>query len=368
MLFSVVYYSHNKEEKAEMKTPLAVHEEMLPALLATGWGVEVASRPLVIPMGDSAYSYRVEAVTGERYYLKVVDRRTGATRRLAASMRRFSLPLQRYLAELELEDIAAPLPLPARGGSLAHEYGGLFLALYSFIEGKTLSEAYPMSAELVERIGRALGRLHAVQVPEHLRRNVAVDTHLIAFDEQLNADLEAIANISERAVIWKQQLPQQMVVCHGDPWGGNMIPADGRLIFLDWESAVMAPAERDAFMYLSDPSRPDFWAFTRGYQQTRAQPVQWQPLRLSYYAYRRQLRNLAHWLHKLLHERLDMKQRANDLEMIGFHCLVRWEGIEQAATRLLTANIPTGLSHRVLDSATRSGVSMISRQGGYTEA
>lgn len=195
-----------------MKTPLAVHEEMLPALLATGWGVEVASRLLFIPMGDSAYSYRVEAVTGERYYLKVVDRRTGAARRLAASVRRFSLPLQRYLAELELEDIAAPLPLPARGGSPAHEYGGLFLALYSFIEGKTLSEAYPMSAELVERIGRALGRLHAVQVPEHLRRNVAVDTHLIAFDEQLHADLEAIANISERAVIWKQQLPQQMGV------------------------------------------------------------------------------------------------------------------------------------------------------------
>ncbi len=41
------------------------------------------------------------------------------------------------------------------------------------------------------------------------------------------------------------------------------------------------------------------------------------------------------WNGLLLHERLDEEQRANDLEMIGFHCLDRWEGIEQATTRLV---------------------------------
>jgi len=351
-----------------MKTPLPTHEERLPALLATGWGVEVATRPLFIPIGDSAYSYRVEAVTGEHYYLKVVDQRTAVARQLAARMRKFSLPLQRHVAELELEEMGAPLPQLTRCGSLAQESGRLLLALYSFIEGETLADAYPMSAELVGRIGRALGRLHAAQAPEHLWRNTEVDTHLIAFEERLRADFEAISRISVRASTWKQQLrelvvprlemivqfmaraeqyakrvqqlPQQMVVCHGDPWGGNMIPAgEGRLIFLDWESAVIASAERDACFYLSDPSLPEFWAFGQGYQQTRGEPVRWQPARLAYHAYRRQLRNLAHWLHKLLHERLDEEQRANDLEMIGFHCLDRWEGIEQATTRLTSTHM-----------------------------
>ena len=37
-----------------MKTPLPSDEGMLPTLLARGWGVEVASRPLFIPIGDSA--------------------------------------------------------------------------------------------------------------------------------------------------------------------------------------------------------------------------------------------------------------------------------------------------------------------------
>jgi spectinomycin phosphotransferase len=182
-----------------MKTPLPTHEDRLPALLATGWGVEVAIRPLFIPMGDSAYSYRVEAVTGEQYYLKVVDRRTAVARQLAARMRKFALLLQRHVAELELEEMGAPLPQLTRRGSLAQESGRLLLALYSFIEGETLADAYPMSAALVGRIGRALGRLHAAQVPEHVWRKPAVDTHLIAFDERLRADLEAISRVSARA-------------------------------------------------------------------------------------------------------------------------------------------------------------------------
>jgi spectinomycin phosphotransferase len=275
------------------------------------------------------------------------------------------------VAQLELEEMGAPLPYLTGEGSLAQESGRLLLALYSFIEGETLADAYPMSEELVGRIGRALGRLHAVQLPEAVQRKTVVDTHLITFDEQLRADVATISGISARALTWKQQLrelvvprlemiiqfmaraeqyaeqvqrlPQQLVVCHGDPWGGNLIPVrDGRLIFLDWESAVLAPAERDAFLYLSDPAQPTFWAFVQGYAQARGELMQWQPLRLAYHAYRHQLRNLAHWVHTLLHERLDEEQRANDLEMIGFHCLDRWEGIEEATTRLVAASVSAG--------------------------
>ena len=38
-----------------------------------------------------------------------------------------------------------------------------------------------------------------------------MDTHLIAFDSGLRADLEAVANISARALIWKQQLHELVV-------------------------------------------------------------------------------------------------------------------------------------------------------------
>lgn len=194
-----------------MKTPLPSDDRTLPALLASGWGVEVAVKPQFLPLGDSAYSYRVEAVTDEHYYLKVVDRSTVRGRQTAERMRTFSLQRQRAVAQLELEEIGAPLPYLTSGGSLAQESGRLLLALYSFIEGKTLADAYPMPEELVGRIGRALGRLHAVQLPEPVGGKRVGDTHLITFDEQLRADLATISGISARASTWKQQLRELVV-------------------------------------------------------------------------------------------------------------------------------------------------------------
>ena len=49
-----------------------------------------------------------------------------------------------------------------------------------------------------------------------------------------------------------------------------------------------------------------------------------------------QLRNLAHWLHNLLHESLDEAQRENDVIMIEYHCLDRLASVERTATELLT--------------------------------
>jgi hypothetical protein len=56
--------------------------------------------------------------------------------------------------------------------------------------------------------------------------------------------------------------------------------------------------------------------------------------RVAQYAYRLQLRNLAQWLHKLLHEPLDDVQRENDVTMIEQHCLDRLERVEQTAMTL----------------------------------
>lgn len=101
---------------------------------------------------------------------------------------------------------------------------------------------------------------------------------------------------------------------------------------------MMAPPERDAFFYLGAPG-PDFDAFIAGYQTACPHPVRWHADLLIYYAYRIQLRNLAQWLHNLLHEPLDEGQREHDLKMLGFHCLERFAGVEQMAQELPAALI-----------------------------
>jgi spectinomycin phosphotransferase len=347
-----------------MKMPLREGDALIRTMLLEQWHLE-ATGIHFIPIGDSAYSYRVEAWPNSSYYLKVVDQRMSAGRRTAAHMG-FSLPLQHLVAKLRLTEVNAPLPQPTITGTLHAVQGPFLFALYTFIHGETLADAYPMSPRLVRQIGQALAALHTVQLPEALQQQSPQDILTAPFDADLLTDLASLENITSqdapylqrlREVTWPrreqiraflahcqeyarkaQQTPVSAVICHGDAWGGNMILSpSGQLTLLDWESTVMAPPERDTFMYLGN-SGPEFTAFDAGYRMIHQEPMHWHADWLAYYAYRRQLRNLAHWLHNLLHEPLDEVQRDNDVTMIEYHCLNRLKRVERTATQLVACN------------------------------
>ena len=346
-----------------MRTPLAAGDTIIRTLLREQWHL-IPTQIHFIPMGDSAYSYRVETSSHNTYYLKIVDQRSATGRRTATHMN-FSLPLQKLIAECHLPEVAAPLPQPTLQGACSASSGPLLFALYTFIQGETLADAYPMSPTLIRQIGQALAALHKVTLPAALQQQPPQDTLTKPFDAGLLADLASLEGISSRdapylqrlhELVWPrrdqirafqahsqdyarqaQQTAVSLVVCHGDAWGGNIILApSGQLTLLDWESAVMAPPERDAFIYMSSIDH-DFSAFDAGYRLIHTEPMLWHASWLAYYGYRRQLRNLAQWLHNLLHEILDEVQRDNDVTMIEYHCLNRLEGVEQTAKELLTS-------------------------------
>jgi aminoglycoside phosphotransferase (APT) family kinase protein len=344
-----------------MKLPLPEGNTFIRALLREQWHLEVTGIHF-IPVGDSAYSYRIEVSPDSRYYLKIVDQRSPTGQRTAAHME-FSLPLQQLVAQLHLAGVQAPRPLPTSTGALSAIHEPFLCALYTFIPGETLANAYPLSPALVQRIAQALATLHAVQIPAFLRQRSPQDNLTAPFDADLLADLTALYTISVhdapilqrlREVVWPQreqiraflvhsqeyarkaqQTPVSSVLCHGDAWGGNMIVSpSGQLTLLDWESAVIAPPERDVFPYIGYIG-PDFAAFDAGYRLIHKEPMHWHTDWLAYYAYRIQLRNLAHWLHNVLHEPLDEVQRANDVTMIEHHCLDRLESVERTMTALV---------------------------------
>ncbi len=151
-----------------MKLPLNDGDALIRAVLLEQWHLEVTGIHF-IPIGDSAYSYRVDVQPNSSYYLKVVDQRMAAGQKTAAHME-FSLPLQHLVAQLHLAGVKAPLPQPTITGALHAIHEPFLFALYTFIHGETLADAYPMSPTLVRRIGQALAALHAVKIPEALRQ------------------------------------------------------------------------------------------------------------------------------------------------------------------------------------------------------
>lgn len=60
-----------------VKTPLPGGDTIIRAILLERWHLAVTEIHF-IPMGDSAYSYRVETHPGNSYYLKVVDQRSAS--------------------------------------------------------------------------------------------------------------------------------------------------------------------------------------------------------------------------------------------------------------------------------------------------
>jgi spectinomycin phosphotransferase len=346
----------------DMKLPLKDGDALIRTVVQEKWHVTVTDVQF-IPVGDSAYSYRIEVRPDSSYYLKVVDLRSSTGKRTAAQMN-FSLPLQHFITQSHLPVINAPQPQPTITGDLHAIQEPFLLALYTFIPGETLVDAYPMSSELTQRIGQTLATLHAIQLPDELQQRSSQDSLTAPFDTDLIADLALLEAISTHDAPFLQRLqkivcpqseqirafmahsleyahkaqqtPVAAVICHGDAWGGNMILApSGQLTLLDWESAVIAPPERDAFMYAGYHIGQDFAAFNAGYRIIHPEPMLWHTDWLNYYAYRIQLRNIAHWLHGLLHDPLDELQRDNDISMIDFHCLARWEHVERTARDLI---------------------------------
>lgn len=330
-----------------MKVPLTQAEPAIPSVLAEGWQLDVTALEF-LPLGNSAYCYRV-ATSGEQYLLKLVSLGTLKGQATEQAMR-YSLPLTWHLFQSGAFRRLAPA-LPTVEGRFSMQRSTLLFALYPFLEGTSLADAYPLSDALVEEIAGLVADLHQVKVsgmpvllPQEqftlpflpaLLQGVAslelLAAHAPLYQQRLR-DLvwprhEYIEAFIERLLQAQARVQQQeglAVLCHGDVWGGNLIRSTQQgLCLVDWESAIVAPPERDAFGFVRQLA-----AFTAGYQYHGKTDLRWNRDLLTFFACRQQVRNLWQWMHNLLYEETDPLQCENDLEMIDFHCLQRWDALE----------------------------------------
>jgi thiamine kinase-like enzyme len=125
---------------------------------------------------------------------------------------------------------------------------------------------------------------------------------------------------------YAQKLDPPMVLVHTDMHGGNLIRSkEGELFVVDWEGAMLAPAEHDLFMFVS----AGFGAMLAEYHQTANEPHLFPEL-FAYYIYRRNLEDIAYFLLSILHENTSDEQDQVELGYLQQDCLESWSSIESS--------------------------------------
>ncbi len=263
--------------RGHMETPPGgLPEAALAAALRRWWDVAVASMEYRA-VGWGSHHWEVADAAGRRWFVTADELAGGRLTEgepLAARFRRLraSLAAARDLRDGGAAFVVAPV-LTADGEPLARVNDSFGVAVYPFVEGQSFD--WGQFSSPAHRLG-VLGLLVAVHTaPAAARRHALADRFAVPHRDALEAALDPGRDVADRGpyarpaslliqehmtpvrrllaryddlVTQARSQPGRAVLTHGEPHPGNtMLTADGwRLI--DWDTALLAPPERDLWM------------------------------------------------------------------------------------------------------------------------
>lgn len=213
-----------------LTSDLALDPRIL-ALLSTHYGLESVRVLRRFATNGRREAYLLQTEAG-LLVLKLTD--PGRPEELVRS----DTAILTYLAHF---DFPAPLPVPARDGSLYLPFEERFFYLYRFLAG----EKPRPSAAMLAACGALLARLHSLPVDAGARASLHRPPYLL---EELRGYLRAAPDEPEQRAMAMElealiagfpsyaELPEGLI--HTDPYYVNLVAgADGGLRLIDWEDA-----------------------------------------------------------------------------------------------------------------------------------
>ncbi len=254
--------------------PRDLDETELASSLLEGWGLKVVGVEYVA-VGGGSYHWRAHDETGGRHWVTADDLDhkgyLGETRDSAFDGLRCALDTAIGLRRAGLEFVVAPVPTPA--GETARRLGARYaVALYPFVEGSSRQFGVRLLPEEADELVDALVRLHratpsvaTVARPASLQPSERgsleralrdLDREWVGgpFSEPARALVASHADGVRRLLQTFDHLAEQAAsgakpfVTHGEPHPGNLLNVDGHLRLVDWDTAALAPPERDLWM------------------------------------------------------------------------------------------------------------------------
>ncbi|ASR35614.1 hypothetical protein BAY61_12090 [Prauserella marina] len=239
-------------------------------------------------------------------------------------------------------------PVPSRTGALWIDTGDMRLSIMEWIAGTSALEA-PLGRETWEAQGRLLGTLHGLPVTGQLREwvpredfdpsrwaalfervDAVIGENGAPHDEPASrlaeawlphrADLRTVHDLTIRlgGVLRERASLPEFVPCHADPHLGNLILTGEGPVLIDFDDAVLAPAERDLMFVLGGgvladlPVTPEHQAdFMNGY--ARQGTVEVDTELITYYRGLRTLEDIAEPASVVLDPSAPAKEREGNL-------------------------------------------------------
>jgi spectinomycin phosphotransferase/16S rRNA (guanine(1405)-N(7))-methyltransferase len=257
-----------------LSRPEGLDDHVLTAALTREWGIAVAALEHR-PVGFGSHHWAATDPGGGRWFVTVDDlaaKRWSAAETLDDAYRRLrrSLRAARGLRNTGAAFVVAPLPT-AGGDPVTRLTTRYAAAVYPYVEGESFGfgAGYADAGHRDAVLDMVL-TVHAA--PDAVCRLAGADDFGIAHRDALEAAVDgtrpadtgpyalpAADLLEERADAVRAALarydalaaradPQRAVLTHGEPHPGNTLrtPAGWRLI--DWDTALVAPPERDLWM------------------------------------------------------------------------------------------------------------------------
>lgn len=199
-----------------------------------------------------------------------------------------------FALDLHAEEVPAVAPLIINGRTL-HEFEGYHFCLFPSVGGRAFE---PDDVDQLERLGRQIGRLHAVAKTATFKYRESISYSRFVTDsvselhhsplipDGLKTAFFAILEpLAERLAATRlDQYHFQRL--HGDCHIGNILQWDDKLTFVDFDDCRMGPAVQDLWMMLNGPRAEQtvqLDALIEGYEEfcsfDKAQLVLIEPLR-----------------------------------------------------------------------------------------
>jgi spectinomycin phosphotransferase len=248
--------------------------------LLIGWGI-AAGATEYLPEGDGSHHWCVTDDSATRHFVTVDDLDDkpwfGENRDGAFGGLRSAFDSARVLKETGLGFVVAPIP--THGGSVLHRIDDRYaISVYPFHAGHSFSFGPYRDMALRDRVIDLLAQLHratsAVRegAPRHILGyggQTDLQDYLAAPEQTWEggpysersrllfegsvADMAQLVHRFDELARRTAAARAETVITHGEPHPANLISMGNALLLVDWDTAALAPRERDLSLLVHEP-------------------------------------------------------------------------------------------------------------------